>query len=321
MAGYQGPTDALIILDSADHVMRIAIRSSYDNQPYVRYIQEDDYFCTLFQGLSLAELAQFDLKSAEVEGVSGATMTSMAVAHSLLPTAVAALERQQSAPRLIFSARDFGTCAILLGAFVMTFTHLRGRPRVRLLFRVLLIVYLGFLNGDMLSQALLVGWAQSGVPWRLAPGLVLLTAAALLVPICSKRQLYCHHLCPFGAAQQLIRARSRWRRSVPRLLHRLLVLLPPTLLLIILLAAMLHLPLNLAGLEPFDAFVFWIAGPATLIIAAVGLIASTMVPMAYCRYGCPTGSLLDYLRRHGRSDRLSRRDLFAVGLLVLALML
>ena len=84
VAGYQGPTDTLIALDAKDRVVRIAVRSSYDNQPYVRYVQEDEYFCTLFQGLGLSELAQLDLEAAEVEGVSGATMTSMAVARSLL---------------------------------------------------------------------------------------------------------------------------------------------------------------------------------------------------------------------------------------------
>ena len=109
--------------------------------------------------------------------------------------------------------------------------------------------------------------------------------------------------------------------KVPRLVHRLLVLIPPLLLLIIVATALLHLPLNLAGLEPFDAFVFWIAGSATLAIAVVGLAASALVPMAYCRYGCPTGSVLDYLRLHGHSDRLSRRDGFAAALLVLALVL
>ncbi len=336
LAGYQGPTDTLIVLDTSDKVARIAIRSSYDNQPYVRYVREDEYFCTLFNGLPLEKLARLDLvhperEAAEVEGVSGATITSMAVARSLIPTAAAALKRHKPAKTWRFSLHDLGTGILLFGALLMTFTHLRGRPRPRFAFRVVLVLYLGFLSGDMLSQALLVGWAQNGVPWRLAPGLVVLVGAALFVPILTKRQMYCHHLCPFGAAQQLLRHRPTRRHSprrrptrrhpTPRWLKRTLALITPALLVVVVVTAMRHLPLNLAGIEPFNAFCLWLAGTATLAVAAAGMTASAVIPMAYCRYGCPTGAMLGYLRLNARSDRLTRRDLFALGLFAVALLL
>ncbi len=197
LTGYQGPTDTLVLLDSQDRVIRIMVRSSYDNQPYVRYVQEDEYFCTLLNGKTIAELAALDLEAARVEGVSGATMTSVTVAESLPRTARAALVRQ--APTMVVAARDIGTALVLVCALVMAFSNLRGQRSLRVSYQLVLVVYLGFINGDMISQALLVGWAQSGFPWRLAPGLVLLTAAALLVPLVSKRQLYCHQICPFGA--------------------------------------------------------------------------------------------------------------------------
>ena len=79
------------------------------------------------------------------------------------------------------------------------------------------------------------------------------------------------------------------------------------------------MPLNLAAIEPFDAYLFRVAGWATIAIAIGGLVASLFLPMAYCRFGCPTGSLLNYLRLHGRSDHLSLRDLAALALLALAI--
>jgi polyferredoxin len=84
---------------------------------------------------------------------------------------------------------------------------------------------------------------------------------------------------------------------------------------------MLHLPVSLAGIEPFDAFLFRIAGWATLVIALVGLVAAALVPMAYCRFGCPTGAMLDYLRYSARSDRFTRRDVVALALLALAVVI
>lgn len=318
-AGYQGPSDAMLLLDPSQRLVRTVIRASYDNQPYVRYVQEDEYFATLLRGRTLSEVASFDVEAEQYEGVSGATMTSRVVAQSLASAAREA-NRLVPGPSTIIAARDVGTALVLVAALAMTFTRWRGQARWRLLFQLVLVGYLGFLNGDILSQALLVGWAQSGVPWRLAPGLVLLTVAALLVPIVSRRQMYCHHLCPFGAAQQLLRGRLGRSWKVPRAVQRVLAAIPTLLLALVITTAMLHLPLDLASIEPFNAFLVQVAGTATLVIAAFGLAASLCVPLAYCRYGCPTGTLLEFLRFQGHSDRLTRRDLIAVALLGLALM-
>ncbi|MCA9226254.1 MAG: FMN-binding protein [Planctomycetales bacterium] len=321
--GYQGPTDSLIALGADGRVIGVRVRASFDNEPYVGYVRDDYYFRDLFSGLTLEELAKFDPAAAEVEGVSGATMTSLAVARGLPEAAAAALQPPPEPPvrRVRFATRDAGTILILLGALAMTFTRLRGRRWARIGFQIALIGYFGFLNGDLLSQALLVGWSQSGVPWRFAPGLTLLTAAALVIPVVSKRQIYCHHVCPFGAAQQLTRGRLPWRVSLPGKLTKALEAIPAVLLVVVVSTAMLHWPLNLAGIEPFDAFVFWVAGASTLAIAGVGLIASMFVPMAYCRFGCPTGAMLGFLRFHADADRFTRRDAFAIALLLAAVAL
>jgi len=81
---------------------------------------------------------------------------------------------------------------------------------------------------------------------------------------------------------------------------------------------MLHWPYSLTAIEPFDAYLFRVAGWATITVAIVGLAFSLVVPMAYCRFGCPTGALLVFLRRHGRSDRFSLRDWVALGLVAIA---
>lgn len=320
--GYQGPTDTLVAIDANGQVKAIQLRKSYDNEPYVDYIREDTYFLERFNGLSLPALSKFDPDAAAVEGVSGATMTSMAIAYGLPKAAWHALTPQQpTTRRVVWAWRDVGTCSVLGFALMMSFTRLRGVRWVRVGFQILLVAYFGFLNGDMLSQALFVGWAQSGVPWRLAPGLAMLTAAAFIVPFVSKKNLYCHQVCPFGAAQQLVRNRLPWRARLPKLPRRALSIIPAGLLLLVIITAMLHWPVNLAAIEPFDAFIFWVAGTAAITIAIGGLLVSAFVPMAYCRYGCPTGATLNYLRFHAKSEQLSRRDLAAIALLTVAVVL
>jgi polyferredoxin len=95
-------------------------------------------------------------------------------------------------------------------------------------------------------------------------------------------------------------------------------LLPGVLLAWCVAVAMLHLPFSLVDIEPFDAWVWRIAGWATITIAVVGLAASLFVPMAYCRYGCPTGAMLEFLRFNAHSDRWSPRDWTALALVTFA---
>jgi hypothetical protein len=83
----------------------------------------------------------------------------------------------------------------------------------------------------------------------------------------------------------------------------------------------LILPFDLAGIEPFDAYIVRTAGFASLAIAVTSLVASLFVPMAYCHYGCPTGALLNFVRAHGRIDRFGRREIAAAILVIGALVL
>ncbi|NOX53879.1 MAG: 4Fe-4S binding protein [Planctomycetes bacterium] len=256
-------------------------------------------------------------------------MTSMTVAEGLVRVAQE-LQRQLGHPArgllsktagVVVRLRDLGTVFVLVLASVIGLTRLRGNRWLRLAFQMVLIGYLGLINGDLLSQELLVGWARSGLPWRTAPALVLLTAAALIVPIVSRRQLYCHYLCPHGAAQELISHRSRWHWRLPSRLSRTVRLLPGLLLTLVVGIAITEIDFPLSNLEPFEAYRLGIAGAASVTIAVVGLLACLVIPMAYCRFGCPTGALLRYLRLNRKSNLISRGDLLAVLLTAVALTL
>jgi hypothetical protein len=248
-------------------------------------------------------------------------MTSMAMAEGImrrLRAANAALAIEP--PPVRFSATDIGLAVIVIAAVVLAFKGTHGRRWLRIGFQFLVIGYVGFLAGAPLAQSLFVGWAQSGVPWRSAPGLVLLMAAALAVPWTTRKPLYCHQLCPHGAAQELLGriAPKRWHLALPRDIAAGLRWLPLLTLALVVAVSILTLPLDLAHLEPFDAYSVRAAGWATVSLAVAGLVASLFVPMAYCHYGCPTGALLELVRSHGPSDRFGRRDVMALLLVALA---
>ncbi len=323
--GYRGWTDALVAFDPALRVIGVKVRGSQDTRDHVGDVKGDPYFLQTWNGKPWDEIARTTPEEAGIEGVSGATMTSMAVAEGImrrLASADAALAVPP--PPFRITSRDIGLALVIAAALVLAFTGTHGRKWIRRSFQVFVIVYVGFLTGDLLAQSLIVGWAQQGsTPWRTAFGLVLLLAAALAIPWASGKPLYCQHICPHGAAQELIGriAPRRWRIVLPKDFASGLKWLPPLLLGFVVTVSMLVLPIDLAHIEPFDAYVIKAAGWATLSIALVGLIASLFVPMAYCHYGCPTGALLNFVRARGPTDRFSRRDLAALLLLGLAVLL
>lgn len=321
--GYQGPTESIAALDaSGETVLDVRLRNSFDNQSYVENVIDDPFYLERFKGRAVGRVAAEEFEEAELYGVAGATLTSWALAEGLRLRLQPMLDEEEvpgaeswwRAMRL--SWRDAVLAGVIVGALAMSLTPLRGRPRLRLAWQWFLVLVVGLLTSDMISQGLIIGWARHGVPWTGLVGLAALVLVSLASPWTGGRQLYCHHICPHGAAQQLL---GRWRRLQVRVPQRWLKRferLPGLLLAFIFVAAVLLLPVDFAALEPFDAWVIGVAGAVTLTVAVAGLVASLFVPLAFCRFGCPTGALFKFLRTTGSGDRFRWRDLVAGGLIL-----
>ncbi len=330
--GYQGPTELLFAITSDGTVVRIEIRNSFDNEPYVDYVRTDRYFWRAFAGKSIDAIGQFDPIAAGVEGVSGATMTSQAVADTIVAAAkkMANDRTLASQPKpswltllveqVHFSVTELATSGLLIGLGVFLHFKWRGVRGARVGWLLLTIGVLGVWTGNLISLSLLAGWASCGIAWQIAPGLAILVSVSLLWPAVTKSNLYCSHLCPHGAIQQLVRPTrdSRRHMNLGSRLQRALKFFPPTMLALAYLGVLYRPEIDLASWEPFHAYLYPIAGAATIVIAVLSLTISTAVPMAYCRFGCPTGSLLDYVRRSAASGRIGWGDGIAIAMLLLA---
>jgi NosR/NirI family nitrous oxide reductase transcriptional regulator len=314
--GYQGPTESLVAVDvDGKTVLDVLVRKSYDTPEYVDRVAPNEEFRASLSGRTIEEWAQIDFKKEGIEGVSGATQTSFAIADGVRRRFAAdtAVEK----PKTVAINWQPGLLAVIGGGCAVAFSPLKNHRRVRQLWHVVLVVVFAVWLGDLLSLALFVGWARNGIPWRTAPAVVLLVAVALLVPWGAKKQIYCQHLCPHGAAQSLLGQFKRWHVRIPARVQRWLGILPGLLLGISVALAVFATSFDLAKLEPFDAWVLKGAAVVSATIAVVGLVASVFVPFAYCRYGCPTGELLRLVKSSGNQDRLQRRDGLAGGIVLL----
>ncbi|MGI9443628.1 MAG: FMN-binding protein [Rubripirellula sp.] len=330
LSGYQGPTEMLLKVSPSGIVEAIRIRTSFDNEPYVDYVRTEAGFWAIFEGKTVAELSAFDPQAAGVEGVSGATMTSLIVADTVV-AATRELQKTRTSAKtkttswvgpIRWTVADILTISTLVLAATLKFAGVYRRRLFRQIWLIWVVIIIGFWAGNLVSMALIAGWSAEGVAWRLAPGLAAITCVAMLGPPLTKGNPYCNHLCPHGAIQQLVRPKPRslrYKKLTPAL-SRMMRRLPGLTLCAAYIALVLLPTIDLASWEPFHAYLFRIASWSSLAFAFATLAISAVLPMGYCRFGCPTGRLLDYLKRTATSDRLQVGDAVAVGLLVFALL-
>ena len=183
------------------------IRSSFENQPYADYPNDDAYFESLFTGRTIAELADMNLTEEEVEGVSGATMTSMAMAEGIVKTAGDWEQESLSSRMQTIDLLESQRLWVIGSNIVCRLCGLYPPWKNQILPdhpANSLVCYLGLVNGDILSQALFAAGHKVACRQR-APILALLSLAALIIPMATGKSFYCHQLCPHGAAQQWMR--------------------------------------------------------------------------------------------------------------------
>ena len=322
--GYCGPSDTLIVFDqSTGKIAGLSIRSSGDTTSHVNDVRDDRYYMNLWLQYAWDDLAQLDLQQGEIEGVSGATMTSMGIAHAIVHRIQYSQQQAQAIRPLQFRANDAMLILFCLGGVLLTFTRLKQIHRLRTLFKLSAFIYLGFISGDLLAESLFAGWAKYKIPWQQLPGLITLAAFAVFIPWSTRRNLYCQSICPHGTAQEflgkLVPAKRKWKIRTD--VKRALRWTPVLLLILVLCIIFLDLPIDLAELEAFDAYLLASAGIVSIWIAITGLFASLFIPQAYCHYGCPTGTIFEFVRSHGRADRFGKSDFVAGLLLVLAFLL
>lgn len=341
LIGYQGPTEVLVSLLPDGHLGQLLVGRSFDNEPYVGYVRDDAWFAELIKGKTVKGLAETTFEEWGVEGVSGATMTSQTIVRGLLAAAIELskeIEAQQKQPSIDSKNQETGlfvwiktinwssprlwqqtlTALVVILACLVGLTHLRGNLWLRRGLQLLVLGYLGVMNGELLSLAMFSGWAQSGIPWNSAGGLIAMSFAAVALPLVARTNVYCSHICPHGVLQQWMAGHRHWRPRLPARVVSVLRLVIPALLLVVLCGSMGVLSISLVDLEPFDAYSWRAAGWITTVLAVGSLVISWFIPMGYCRFGCPTGSLLEYLRRNARSGQIQPGDFLAMACLIIA---
>jgi Na+-translocating ferredoxin:NAD+ oxidoreductase RnfG subunit len=308
--GFNGTSDVIVSLDkNGERVLGIGFLGSRDNEPYVSDVRDEVKYADGFAGKSVAEvLGEEDMASPWIF-TSGASYTNHAVVESVreMLRRHIADEENGGFPWKVALAILW----IMAGVYV-GLSKYGGKRAIRLSFAVVSVVA-GIWFGWMVSQDQLVGWGSNGFGVGAILPLIVLTAAALVVPAFTGKNVYCNRICPHGAAQTLLGGVLKKRFHLPAKLHAILTRLPWATLIVIWLLALLGSGLPFAYFEPFET---WSTGFVAFIPAAIftiGLVAAFFLPQAYCHYGCPTGAMLRFLTQS--PSAWTRRDSVA-GILI-----
>lgn len=311
--GYNGTSDVIVALDhDGNKVIGIGFLGSRDNEPYVSSVKEEVKYADGFAGKSVKEILLEDTWVSPSLFTSGASYTNHAVVESVREMLSRHIADEKKGRFSWKSALAISW--ILLGVF-FGISKAGGKKSIRYGFAVVSVAA-GVGLGWMVSQDQLLGWGVNGFAAGTILPLVVLTAAALMVPAFTGKNVYCNRICPHGAAQTLAGGLVKKRFHLPAKIHAMLVRLPWATLVVIWLLALMGSGLPFAYFEPFET---WSSGFVAFIPAAIftiGLVAAFFLPQAYCHYGCPTGAMLRFLTQS--PSAWTRRDTIAGGLILAA---
>ncbi len=288
--GFGGPVPVRAVF-AGGRIASVEPMLPNDETPMFFGMLEASGFWSRWRGLDAAEAV-----AEPVDAVTGATYSSEAAIASVRAAASAYLAGAGAAPAPRPEARTpAGAIAASLALLAAAVAPLLSKSRrLRTLLLVADVVAVGFVGGAFLSFARLSGWAGNGLPrdFSGAAPAALALAMAFLYPLFGRKSHYCLHACPFGAAQELAGRIPARKFRIPPGALRALTFFRRALWAVLVTLGWLGVSDAWLGLELFGAFSPKSAPAPVIAVALATLALSAFVNRPYCRFACPTGTLL-----------------------------
>lgn len=235
-----------------------------------------------------------DALSLGVDAVTGATMSSNALIdnmHKGLELYAHKIEESnakaaaESMPWKLWVALAVTLAACILPLFIKNKTY-------HIIQLLLNVIVLGFWCGQFISYQLMLNWLSSG--FTMLRGLIpiLMLIAAFIYPLFGKRQHYCSHICPLGSLQQLAGMCIKKKIKLGSGLTKGLEWFRRILWAVLMFCLWLPVMTEWMDYELFSAFMVESASTAVLVCGGAIAILSFFISRPYCRFICPTGTLM-----------------------------
>lgn len=241
-----------------------------------------------------------DALATKVDVVTGATFSSKALIKNMeeglryaaanMPDSNAASSVASSGTDMDLSAKSIiGLIVVLAGALIPLFFKNKTMRTVQL---ILNVAVLGFWCGTFLNYTFFLHALSNGLNlWTyIIPVLMLITA--FIYPLFGKKQHYCTHICPFGSLQDLAGKVNKKKLKLSAGMVKGLTWFRKLLWFVLMALMVAGLWFDWINYEFFTAFIFQAASVVVIVLAVVCTLTSIFVPRPYCRFVCPTGTLM-----------------------------
>ncbi len=301
--GYAGPTPLKMYIRNG-RIDSIEVLGNVETPEFLEAVTGE--ILPQYKGKTVNEALKMN-----VDAVSGATFSSKAIKANIsvaLRTAANSAEaQQQSAAAKWFSnfIEDLGwgeTCAIIVALLAAILPLFIKNKTYRLLQMLLNVAVLGLWTGTFVNYSALVGYASNPSNLLRSLAMLILVCVAFLYPLFGRRGHYCAWCCPLGSAQDLAfrpkgKWLNQWRKRMAPSGNTLTMLRKFRLLLwtVLILLSWLGITFAWMDYELFSAFIWQSAAWIVIALCILTIIIGVFIPRPYCRFICPTGTLLKML--------------------------
>jgi len=292
--GYQSDILVGVVISEKGNILETRIMKQNETPSFINKIYNADFLKRQFKDKPIEE--GFTL-SKNITAVSGATISSRAITSGVTEASQLIAEGYLNTEVDSHVEIKFGLMeAALLGMMVLALLSYKLKnQKLRYLTMSYSIILLGFKYKQFIAYSwivsLLLGKAPSfadNIGWY-----ILIVGTVLFITL-TGRNIYCSHICPFGALQEAGKKLSGFDffKINPKMNKRFREL-PSVLAYIAFTGAVLTEQMGIVSYEPFSLIYGRTGSGIQWALLPLILIMSLFVMRFYCSYACPVGVVLN----------------------------
>jgi len=290
--GFGGKIPMIIVLDTERKIEQLVLLSNNETPDWIGSL-EDAGFMKTWNGLTPNEAAV-----KQVDAVSGATFSSTAILESVKRRCSVYCNEVHKSEELNKKSLLINIAVILTVVFALIQFVFQGKLRkVRWLMHLLNIGVMGFLTVNFLSVAFFYNSLLNGMDLIQKMGLFLVLILSVIIPLFSGKAFYCQYVCPYGSLQYFSGLLIKKKFKIPMKVSRILSYTRYVYLFTLLALLVSGVSIVLEDFEPFSAFAYKFAAIPAFVLAGVFIILAVFLNKPWCRYFCPTGAVLELMRK------------------------
>ena len=291
--GYNGGVTVLTLLNN-DSSIKLVLPIKHQETPSYYKKMINNNFLKRFRGEKLNQIDPFR----GIDVVSGATFTSNAIKEGVIKGYAnaenLALEEKKQP---VMGILEFIIIYLLITGFLLSKIKVQ-KYRNSLLWSSLFIslISIGFIYNQPLSYSRISAFLLGNFPdsTKELYFYFMLFGSGLLILFTGKN-IYCHSVCPFGAAQEVFSKIGKSKPYRPDIYKKLKIIQRSLAFSALILALVLNNP-SIAGYEIFSAFFHLTANTILIVVLFIVILLSLIIKRPWCNFMCPMDSAFEYLR-------------------------